>query len=218
MTDIDIPLSAIAAKTDQISADDLKEGPIIARIERVTESDGQADREKQPHQVYLSGQRLPWRPCLTMRRLLVEMWGRQSVNKNWAGHTIKLVRDPTVHFGGEQTGGIRLVGADIDKRFSCLLPVSRGKRKTFVVEPIPALPGGPTRAPTVSTAVAELRTYLATRIALVDPPLTTDEKKTLMAYFGDAVGAVEHLADMDDPAFVATILSGCGRTTTETTP
>lgn len=212
MPDIDIPLSAIAAKTDQINADDLKFGPIIAKITRVTESDGQADRDKQPHQIYLEGQRLPWRPCLTMRRLLVEMWGREAVNKNWAGHTIKLIRDPDVHFGGEKTGGIRLVAADINRPFSCLLPVSRGKRKTFVVEPLPRQESraADSKPPPVLTPVQEI---IKARGPLVTPPLTRDEKMALVGYYGDGDDdTVKHLTDLSDADLVAEFSLRCGRT------
>ena len=61
----------IVAKSDQLNSDDLVSGPITVTITEV--SKGSAD---QPINIRYQGDNgKPWRPCKTMRRLLVAVWG-----------------------------------------------------------------------------------------------------------------------------------------------
>jgi len=107
--------STLAAKSDQLNADDLAGGPITVQITGARV----ASRDDQPVSLRLSGGHMPWKPCKGMRRLLAEAAGSSSA-KPWVGKWVRLFRDPRVKWGGQETGGIRVSG--IDAR---ILPSSR---------------------------------------------------------------------------------------------
>jgi hypothetical protein len=76
-----------------------------------------------------------WRPPLTVLRLLVAGWGDDATT--WAGHRVRLYRDPSITFGRDKVGGIRLSHmSHIDKPVQENLTVSRGHRAQHVVEPL----------------------------------------------------------------------------------
>lgn len=217
--------AALVAKSDQLNAADLTGGPIVVRIESIRRSTGQADMEKQPYELVITAPWKPWRPCKTMLRLLAALWGTNGAK--WTGHTIRLHRDPDVTFGKDEVGGIRMDGADVAKATTITLPVRRGQVKRYTVEPIPPLstgrPDSPAKPPTTDPpAVAAVKALLPTRIGIIAPPLTSDEKRALMVHFGDCSGVADNLSAMDDAAFTAAILTGCGRVkpeaATDTTP
>ena len=55
-----------------------------------------------------------------------------------------LAGDPTVKFGGQQVGGIRVVAlSGIDKPFTAALTATRGKRATYKVDALPDAPAPP---------------------------------------------------------------------------
>lgn len=93
----------IAANSTQLNACDLLAGPVTVRVLGVKgrpSADG-----KQPIDVKIDGGFKPWRPCLTMRRLLVHVWGAPPA---WVGRSVTLYNDPSVSYGSERTGGIRI--------------------------------------------------------------------------------------------------------------
>jgi len=111
----------IAAKSDQLNADDLVGGDIQATITAVTE--GSAE---QPVNVHIEGHR-PWRPSKTSRRVLALAWGVDT--DQWVGRTVQLYRDPTVTWAGVEVGGIRIRAlSHVDTPFSVSLAKSRGKK------------------------------------------------------------------------------------------
>ena len=120
----------IVAKSDQLNADDLIGGPLVGRIVRVSRTGSE-----QPIEVHLDTWPKPWRPSKTDRRVLV---GLISSNANeWVGRSVELYRDPTVRFGGEAVGGIRvraLSGIKGEAKIS--LAVSKGKKATTTIRPL----------------------------------------------------------------------------------
>lgn len=144
MTDFDLS-TTIAARSDQLNGDDLIGGPITITITNVTPSGA----KEQPACIHYQGDEgKPYKPCLTMRRLLIGVWGKQG--SKYAGRQMTLYRDPKVRFGPDVTGGIRISHVSgITEPFSMQLQVSKGKRATFVLKPLAAT------APTVDRA-AEL--------------------------------------------------------------
>jgi len=118
----------IAAKSDQLNADDLMGGPVEWTVENVRAS-GNAD---QPIEIRLREWPQPWKPCKTMRRLMVHMWGRDA--KAYAGRRLRLWRDPDVVWGGMKVGGIRIAAmSDIDGGSEVMLTEKRGRKRKFTV-------------------------------------------------------------------------------------
>jgi len=118
----------IAAKSDQLNADDLMGGPVEWTVESVRAS-GDAD---QPIEIMLREWPQPWKPCKTMRRLMVHMWGRDA--KAYVGRRLRLWRDPDVVWGGMKVGGIRIAAmSDIDGGSEVMLTEKRGRKRKFTV-------------------------------------------------------------------------------------
>ncbi|HRE42767.1 MAG TPA: hypothetical protein PKY87_02225 [Terricaulis sp.] len=130
MTDLS---KTIAPKSDQLNADDLIAGPVTIKITRVAASPNTAD---QPISIYFEGDDgKPYKPCKSMRRVLVHVWG--SNGNAYAGRHMTLYRDPAVVFGGIQVGGIRISHmSDIDQAVTMALTATRASRKPYTVKPL----------------------------------------------------------------------------------
>jgi hypothetical protein len=128
---VDVSMT-IAPRTDQLNSDCLLAGPITIRITKV-QSTGSKD---QPISIYYDGDDgKPYKPCLSMRRVLVTLWGKDGAS--YVGRWLTLYRDARVRFGGEEVGGIRISHAsDINKPVTMPLTVTRGSRKPYTVEPL----------------------------------------------------------------------------------
>lgn len=129
---IDFDMRAhITPKSDQLNADDLIAGPITVRIASIAEKRG----DEQPAWVYLEGIDRPWKPCLSMRRVLVAGWGPRA--RDYVGRRLTLYRDPTVTFGKTATGGIRVSHmSDLSKPLVMALTVARTSRQMYKVMPL----------------------------------------------------------------------------------
>lgn len=122
-------------RSDQWNADDFIGGPRIFTIAGVRP--GNAEQKYDIDLV--EGEGRCWRPPLTVLRLLMEAWGDEAAV--WEGRRVELYRDPSVRFGADQVGGIRVSRmSHLDKPLNTSLTVSRGKRKTFKVQPLPDAP------------------------------------------------------------------------------
>lgn len=123
----------IKAKSDQINADDLIGGPLTVTVTRVSANEGNAD---QPINVFYEGDDgKPFRPCKTMRRVMVNVWGADA--SKYVGRSMTLYRDPKVKFGGMAVGGIRISHmTNIDKPVEMLLTATRAKREPYTVKPL----------------------------------------------------------------------------------
>lgn len=121
----------IEAKSDQINADDLISGPRTITITRV--SQGSAE---QPVNVSFEGDDgKPFRPCKTVRRIMVAVWGPDA--KDYVGRSMTLYRDPKVKFGGMEVGGIRVSHmSHIDDARTLALMATKGKRIPYKVLPL----------------------------------------------------------------------------------
>ena len=133
MDDLDFAES-LAAKSDQLNADDLAGGPITVQITgaRVVKSD------EQPLSLRISGGHAPWKPCKGMRRLLAEAAGSTSA-RPWVGKWIRLYRDPRVKWAGKESGGIRVSGVDASLLQSARdfrVRDTRASHTVYRVEPI----------------------------------------------------------------------------------
>lgn len=128
--------AVIVPKSDQISGDDLIAGPMTIRITEVTVRPG----TEQPVTINYDGSDgRPWKPCKSMARVLVAMWGPDS--KAYSGKSLTLYRDPSVKWGGMEVGGIRISHmSDIDAIPAALrtmaLTATKGSKKLFKVLPL----------------------------------------------------------------------------------
>jgi len=131
----------IVPRSDQLNADDLLAGPRIIRITAVNKVAG----EQPIHLQYEGGTGRPYKPGKSMRRVLVGMWGTDGAA--YVGKRLKLYADVSVKFGGKAVGGIRISHADIPDAVEMMLTETRGSKKPFRVEPLPAeKPATPPRA------------------------------------------------------------------------
>jgi hypothetical protein len=123
----------IAAKSDPLNADDLMDAPRTITITKVTAAPDAAEQPVSIH--YEGGEGRPWKPCKTMRRILVGVWGKDA--SKYVGRSLTLYRDPTVAFGGLQVGGIRISHmSDISEDKTVALLVTRGRKAPFKIKPL----------------------------------------------------------------------------------
>lgn len=128
---------AIEPRSDQQNYDDYVAGP---RTVTVTEVDRDKEQRVSIHLAEYPGR--PFKPSKTNLRLIAQAWGTEAAA--WTGRRMTLAGDPTVKFGGQQVGGIRVVAlSHIDKPFTAALTATRGKRATYKVDVLPDAPAPP---------------------------------------------------------------------------
>lgn len=125
--------STIAPRSDQINADDLIAGPRTITITKVTGNEGNAE---QPVNVFFEGDGgKPFRPCKSMRRVMVKVWGPDA--SKYVGRSMTLFRDPKVKWGGMEVGGIRISHmSGLEKPEVMALTETRSARKPYTVQPL----------------------------------------------------------------------------------
>lgn len=130
--DNDWLLKSVEPKSDQLNADDLVGGPVTVRVTDVK----RGKTAEQPVWLELQGyEGRPYKPCKSMRRVLIMLWGDSPAK--WAGRSMTLFCDPSVSFGGMRVGGIRISHmSDIDKEVTLLLTTTRGKRGECKIQPL----------------------------------------------------------------------------------
>lgn len=123
----------VAPKSDQLNSDDLIAGPITIKITKVTINPTAPD---QPVSLFFEGDNgKPYKPCKSMRRVLIYTWGPRS--SEYVGRSMTLYRDPSVKFGGFEVGGTRISHmTDIDKPITMALTATQASRKPFTVQPL----------------------------------------------------------------------------------
>lgn len=123
---------AIAAKSDQLNADDLIGGPITIRIRDVDVK----SIPEQPISVFYDGDDgKPWKPCKTAARCLAAVWGPNAAQ--WIGLRCTIYNDPTVTWAGAAVGGIRVSHMEgLDKPRQLSLSKTRGKKSTVTIQPL----------------------------------------------------------------------------------
>jgi len=123
----------IAPKSDQLNSDDLIGGPITITVTSVSANEGSPE---QPISIGFQGDdRKPYKPCKSMRRVMVAIWGADA--SKYVGRSMTLYRDPNVLFGGMKVGGIRISHmSGIDEAKTMALTASKAKRAPFTVQPL----------------------------------------------------------------------------------
>ena len=142
-----------APKSDQLNAEDLLAGPQTFTITEVVA--GSPEQPVNIHLAELPGR--PYRPSKSMRRVLLNAWGRETAP--YAGRRLTLYRDASVKFGPDAVGGIKISQlSDIAKSIGVALTVTRGKRATHTVDPLPDEPAPDPNAARIAALRAEWKT------------------------------------------------------------
>jgi hypothetical protein len=123
-------------KSDQQNFDDYLAGPKTVTVTEVKK--GSAEQPVELHLAEFPGR--PYKPGKSMRRVLVTCWGAEA--SEYVGRKMTLYGDPTIKFGGQDVGGIRIAAlSHIVEAKTVSLTVTRGKRAPFIVQPIGGDPG-----------------------------------------------------------------------------
>ena len=144
----------VIPKSDQLNADDLIGGKtmtITVTRAKVTKGDEQPCVlwYKEPNG---SETKKPYKPGKSMRRVLIQLWGKDS--QQYVGKSMTLYTDPTVKFGGVEVGGIRISHmSHINEQRTLALTATRGNKKPFVVKPLRDAPAQQAQAPAVDPKV-----------------------------------------------------------------
>lgn len=122
----------IAPKSDQLNADDLLGTSMTITVTKVS----RGSSTEQPVTINWQGDNgRPYKPCKSMRRVLIFAWGEDG--RDWTGRSMTLYTDPSVKFGGVVVGGIRISHlSHIKTALSMSLTATRGKRTPYTVEPL----------------------------------------------------------------------------------
>ena len=146
MTDM---LKTIVPKSDQANYDDFIGGVIkTIKVTKVIGTEG--DQPISIH--YENDNGKPYKPCKSMRRALVALWGANG--QDYIGKSMTLYGDPEVMFGGVKVGGIRISHVSgITEPHVLALTNKKGSRKPFTVKPLVAATSGLT-----AQEIAQLKT------------------------------------------------------------
>ena len=119
-------------KSDQLNADSLIGGKTMTI--KITKVDLLAG--DQPVAIHYENENgRPYKPCKSMRRVMVQVWGPDG--SAYAGRSMTLYCDEKVQFGGMAVGGIRISHmSNIDAPISMALTATRASKKVYTVKPL----------------------------------------------------------------------------------
>ena len=124
----------IAPKSDQQNYDDYIAGNRTVTISAVTK--GSAEQPVNVELLEYPGR--PFKPNKSMRRVLVLAWGPDSTA--YVGRRMELFGNPDVVYGGKAVGGVEIAAlSHLSKPLTVALTATRGKRKSFTVQPLAEL-------------------------------------------------------------------------------
>ena len=125
----------VEPRSDQLNFDDVAVSPLVISVTEVKA--GPPDQPVELHNAEFPGR--PYKPGKSMRRVLIAAWGAEA--SAYVGRRIELYGDPTIRFGKEVVGGIRIRAlSHIDKPLTVSLTVKRGQRAPFTVQPLASVP------------------------------------------------------------------------------
>lgn len=119
----------IIPNSNQLNAEQLIGSSMSITVTEVKRGDG--DQPVSIH--YENDQGRPFKPCKTMRKILIFAWGDDG--REWAGKSMTIFCDPEVKFGGVKVGGIRISHlSDIERDMAVSLNTTKGKKGEFVIK------------------------------------------------------------------------------------
>lgn len=127
----------IVTKSNQLNTDDFLAGDMVIKITKVVDAPGE---DQKCHIFYEGDKGKPWKPCLTMQKLLMAGWGDIDF-KEYEGRLVGLYVDKEVTFGKDTPGGIRVKAmSDLKESFDIRLVSTRGRKKLYRVSMLDAAP------------------------------------------------------------------------------
>lgn len=176
-------LKTIVPKSDQMNFDDFLGGVTkTIKITKVSGSDGD-----QPISIHFEGDNgKPYKPCKSMRRALVALWGGDG--SKYTGKSMTLYGDPEVAFGGVKVGGIRISHvSDIDEPHVLALTAKKGGKKAFTVRPLKTeTKAAPTEAEKLAAAKKKADAIIAEILAAEDVKEVVEKHKDALERFEKA--------------------------------
>ncbi len=126
----------IVPKSDQLNAEQLLTGPMTVTVTGVTVS----NNAEQPVTIHYEGDDgRPYKPCKTMRKVLILAWGHDG--SEWTGKSMTLFNDPAVKFGGQSVGGIRISHVShIERDIAVSLTATKGKKTLHTIKALKTQP------------------------------------------------------------------------------
>lgn len=121
----------VEPRSDQLNFDDVAAHDLTITITEVKR--GGPEQPVELHNAEYPGR--PYKPGKSMRRVLIAAWGTEAAE--YVGKQITLYGDPSITFGRDAVGGIRIRAlSHIPEPLTVALTVTRGKRAPFTVQPI----------------------------------------------------------------------------------
>ena len=119
----------IIPRSDQLNADSLLSGDLTIMVTGV--SRGNAEQPVTIH--YQDDNGMPYKPCKSMRKVLIFAWGDDG--REWIGKSMTLFNNPEVKWGGVKVGGIRISHmSHIQSDIAISLAATKGKKETHVIK------------------------------------------------------------------------------------
>lgn len=117
-------------RSDQINYEDFVGGSRVYTIAGV-----RVGTAEQKYDIGLQGEERVWRPPLTVLRTLIACWGDDA--EVWQGRQVELYGDPSIRFGKDAVGGIRIKAlSHLDEPKTVTVTVARGKRQKITIQPL----------------------------------------------------------------------------------
>lgn len=121
----------VEPRSDQLNFDDVAARPLTITITEVKQ--GPPDQPVHLHNAEYPGR--PYKPGKSMRRVLIAAWGTEA--SAYVGRKVTLYGDPTIKFGSDAVGGIRISHlSHLKEPLTVALTVTRGRRAPFTVQPL----------------------------------------------------------------------------------
>lgn len=130
MNDVANLRDTIVPKSDQLNAEQLIGKPMTITVTEVRRSvDGD-----QPLAIHYNGdQGRPYKPCKSMRKVLIFAWGDDG--RDWVGKSMTLYCDPNVKWGGVKVGGIRISHlSHVEADLALSLTATKGKKEPVIIK------------------------------------------------------------------------------------
>lgn len=124
----------IVPNSNQLNADQLIAGPMTVTVTAVRRGTG----DDQPVTVHYDGESgRPYKPCLTMRKVLIFAWGEDG--EQWVGKMMTLYNRRDVKWGGVEVGGIRISHmSHVQGDVKLSLAATRGKKEPIIIKRLDA--------------------------------------------------------------------------------